>query len=126
MIEAYERVMAARAKGRPTSMSFIENIFTDFTEMHGDRRFADALARQTLAFENGKLVRYEGEPSAIERAKSAPKPEPEKMDGKLLDLRLAEVISRLSLPRCPDKEALEREFQELLRQKRAIAAQAKE
>lgn len=41
MIEAYERVMAARAKGRPTSMSFIENIFTDFTEMHGDRRFAD-------------------------------------------------------------------------------------
>ena len=91
-----------------------------------DRRFADALARQTLAFENGKLVRYEGGPSAIERAKSAPKPEPEKMDGKLLDLRLAEVISRLSLPRCPDKEALEREFQELLRQKRAIAAQAKE
>ena len=91
-----------------------------------DRRFADALARQTLAFENGKLVRYEGGPSAVERAKSAPQPEPEKMDGKLLDLRLAEVISRLSLPRCPDKEALEREFQELLRQKRAIAAQAKE
>ena len=48
------------------------------------------------------------------------------MDGKLLDLRLAEVISRLSLPRCPDKEALEREFQELLRQKRAITAQTKE
>ncbi len=41
MIEAYERVMAARAKDRPTSMRFIENIFTDFTEMHGDRRFGD-------------------------------------------------------------------------------------
>lgn len=41
MAEAYERVMAARAKGRPTTMRFIENIFTDFTELHGDRRFGD-------------------------------------------------------------------------------------
>lgn len=38
---AYEKVQAARAKGRPTAVSFIERIFTDFTEMHGDRRFAD-------------------------------------------------------------------------------------
>jgi acetyl-CoA carboxylase carboxyl transferase subunit alpha len=38
---AYERVQAARAKGRPTAMKFIEGIFTDFLEMHGDRRFAD-------------------------------------------------------------------------------------
>ena len=91
-----------------------------------DRRFADALARQTLAFENGRLVRHEGGPSAVEREKAAPKPETEKMDGKLLELRLAEVISRLSLPRCPDKEALELEFQELLRQKREAAARAKE
>ena len=40
-MEAYERVAAARAKNRPTGLSFIQNIFTDFTEMHGDRRFAD-------------------------------------------------------------------------------------
>ncbi len=38
---AYEKVLAARAKGRPTSVSFIERIFTDFVEMHGDKRFAD-------------------------------------------------------------------------------------
>ncbi len=38
---AYEKVQAARAKGRPTAVSFIERIFTDFVEMHGDRRFAD-------------------------------------------------------------------------------------
>jgi len=38
---AYERVQAARAKGRPTAMQFIKTIFTDFLEMHGDRRFAD-------------------------------------------------------------------------------------
>ena len=40
-MNAYERVQAARAKGRPTAMRYIENIFTDFIEMHGDRRFAD-------------------------------------------------------------------------------------
>lgn len=38
---AYEKVLAARAKGRPTASRFIERIFTDFIELHGDRRFAD-------------------------------------------------------------------------------------
>ena len=41
---AYERVQAARQKGRPTSMYYVEHIFTDFLEMHGDRRFADDTA----------------------------------------------------------------------------------
>ena len=40
-MNAYDRVTAARAKGRPTAMAYIRNIFTDFIEMHGDRRFAD-------------------------------------------------------------------------------------
>jgi len=38
---AYERVMAARDKKRLTSLDMIHGIFTDFLEMHGDRRFAD-------------------------------------------------------------------------------------
>ncbi len=38
---AYEKVSAARAKSRFTSKDFIENIFSGFIEMHGDRRFAD-------------------------------------------------------------------------------------
>ncbi|MGI6166955.1 MAG: acetyl-CoA carboxylase carboxyl transferase subunit alpha [Eubacteriales bacterium] len=38
---AYEKVVAARAKGRFTSLDYINSIFTDFIEMHGDRRFAD-------------------------------------------------------------------------------------
>lgn len=37
----YEKVKAARAKGRLTSVDFIKNIFTEFTEFHGDRRFGD-------------------------------------------------------------------------------------
>ncbi len=38
---AYERVQAARAKGRPTAMQFIKTVFSGFLEMHGDRRYAD-------------------------------------------------------------------------------------
>jgi len=38
---AYERVTAARAKKRATSLDMINGIFSDFLEMHGDRRFAD-------------------------------------------------------------------------------------
>ena len=41
MATAYEKVQTARGKGRATGLSFIQNIFTDFIELHGDRRFAD-------------------------------------------------------------------------------------
>ncbi|HBR32095.1 MAG TPA: acetyl-CoA carboxylase carboxyl transferase subunit alpha [Clostridiales bacterium] len=40
-MSAYDKVLAARAKGRPTASDYINNIFSDFTEMHGDRRFGD-------------------------------------------------------------------------------------
>ncbi len=38
---AYEKILSARAKDRFTSTDFISNIFENFIEMHGDRRFAD-------------------------------------------------------------------------------------
>ncbi|MCL1988576.1 MAG: acetyl-CoA carboxylase carboxyl transferase subunit alpha [Firmicutes bacterium] len=38
---AYDKVRAARAKGRATAVDYIEEIFEEFTEMHGDRRFGD-------------------------------------------------------------------------------------
>jgi acetyl-CoA carboxylase carboxyl transferase subunit alpha len=38
---AYEKVTAARAKGRATAVEYITGIFTGFLEMHGDRRFGD-------------------------------------------------------------------------------------
>ena len=44
MATAYEKVQLARGKGRATGLSFIQNIFTDFIELHGDRRFADDAA----------------------------------------------------------------------------------
>mgnify|MGYP000853815134 CR=1 FL=1 len=41
MTTAYERVQAARQKGRPTASFYVEHLFTGFLEMHGDRRFSD-------------------------------------------------------------------------------------
>lgn len=38
---AYEKLLAARSKERPTFSSFLKEIFTDFYEFHGDRRFGD-------------------------------------------------------------------------------------
>ncbi|MDL2218400.1 acetyl-CoA carboxylase carboxyltransferase subunit alpha [Christensenellaceae bacterium OttesenSCG-928-M15] len=40
-MRAYERLLIARAKGRPTAASFIENIMDTFFELHGDRLYAD-------------------------------------------------------------------------------------
>ncbi len=40
----YERLAIARAKGRPTALSYINAIFTDFYELHGDRLYADDAA----------------------------------------------------------------------------------
>src|SRR5438445_13550732 len=38
---AFERVQLARHPDRPHTLDFIERLFEDFTEIHGDRRFAD-------------------------------------------------------------------------------------
>lgn len=56
-MSAYEKVLLARAKDRPTGLSYIENIFEDFVELHGDRRFADDPAIVGgIATLNGKPV----------------------------------------------------------------------
>ena len=37
----WQKVQLARHPNRPYTLDYIERIFTDFTEFHGDRRFAD-------------------------------------------------------------------------------------
>lgn len=37
----WQRVLVARHPARPTTLDYVEQLFTDFVEMHGDRRFAD-------------------------------------------------------------------------------------
>lgn len=58
-IKAYERVTAARAKNRYTAVDFIDALFTDFFELHGDRRFADD--RAIVA----GIARLEGTPVTV-------------------------------------------------------------
>ncbi|WP_426348661.1 acetyl-CoA carboxylase carboxyltransferase subunit alpha [Alloiococcus sp. CFN-8] len=41
MNTAYEKVKLARSADRKTGVSYIKEIFRDFIELHGDRRFAD-------------------------------------------------------------------------------------
>jgi acetyl-CoA carboxylase carboxyl transferase subunit alpha len=40
-LTAWERVQLARHPKRPHTIDYIQNIFTDFIELHGDRKFGD-------------------------------------------------------------------------------------
>lgn len=40
-MRAYDRVLLARGKDRPTAVKYIEALFEDFVELHGDRRYGD-------------------------------------------------------------------------------------
>jgi acetyl-CoA carboxylase carboxyl transferase subunit alpha len=37
----WQRVQVARHPSRPTTLDYVDHLFTDFVELHGDRRFAD-------------------------------------------------------------------------------------
>ena len=55
----WQRVMVARHPSRPTVMDYVERLFTDFIEIHGDRRFADDHAMVT------GFARYHGAPVLV-------------------------------------------------------------
>ena len=40
-LAAWNRVELARRSGRPYTLDYIQNLFTDFVELHGDRAFGD-------------------------------------------------------------------------------------
>ncbi|MBQ8409713.1 MAG: acetyl-CoA carboxylase carboxyltransferase subunit alpha [Clostridia bacterium] len=56
---AYERVKLARANKRPTGQDYIKNIFKNFIELHGDRRYADDKAIV------GGIARLDGTPVTV-------------------------------------------------------------
>ena len=58
-MQAFDRVLAARAKDRPGCADFIANIFDDFVELRGDRRYGDDKA--ILA----GIARLEGMPVTV-------------------------------------------------------------
>ena len=55
----WQRVLVARHPSRPNTLDYVERLFTEWDELHGDRRFADDHAIVT------GLARYKGQPIAI-------------------------------------------------------------
>jgi acetyl-CoA carboxylase carboxyl transferase subunit alpha len=55
----WQRVLVARHPGRPDMLDYVARLFTDFVELHGDRRFADdhAIVAGTAC--------YKGEPVMV-------------------------------------------------------------
>lgn len=43
-MKAYETLQKARSQNRPTSRAYIEHLFSERTELHGDRKYADDAA----------------------------------------------------------------------------------
>lgn len=84
-----------------------------------DRAFSDGCATQLLRIEGRKLLAFDGTLTDWEKKQREARSE-KKTDKTLLELRLAEVISRLSSPACPNKEELEREFERLVAQRNAL------
>jgi acetyl-CoA carboxylase carboxyl transferase subunit alpha len=58
-LTAWDRVQLARHPKRPHTIDYINNLFTDFIELHGDRRFADDKAIMA-GFAN-----FEGKPVCV-------------------------------------------------------------
>ena len=53
----WQRVQVARHPSRPTTLDYVEGLFTDFVELHGDRCFADDHAIVTgTAFYKGQPI----------------------------------------------------------------------
>src|SRR4051812_43723192 len=58
-LKPWQRVQVARHASRPCMLDYVERLFTEFTELHGDRRFADDTAIVA------GLGNYHGQPVAI-------------------------------------------------------------
>lgn len=99
-LSAWDTVKIARHPQRPYALDYIQRVFTEFEELHGDRHFADDAAIV------GGLARLDGEPVVVigqEKGRSVqekvkrnfgmPKPE-----GYRKAQRLMELAERFKLP----------------------------
>lgn len=97
---AWERVLLARHPQRPYTLDYISALFTEFSELHGDRRFGDDQAIVC------GLARFEGQPVMVvghqkgrdmkqKLARNFGMPQPE---GYRKALRLMQLAAKFNLP----------------------------
>lgn len=99
-LTAWQRVQLSRHPKRPYSLDYIERIFTDFEELHGDRRFKDdAAIVGGPAFLDGKPVMVIGQQKGrntkdnLKRNFGCPHPE-----GYRKAMRLMEMADKFKMP----------------------------
>jgi acetyl-CoA carboxylase carboxyl transferase subunit alpha len=96
---AFERVKLARHGERPYTLDFIERLFEDFTEIHGDRRFANdpAIICGLANFGNIPVVvigHQKGRDTKQRQFRNFGMPKPEGYRKALRAMRLAEKFGR--------------------------------
>jgi acetyl-CoA carboxylase carboxyl transferase subunit alpha len=98
--EAWNRVLLARHPHRPHTLDYIESLFTEFTELHGDRRFGDDLAMVCgLARFEGRAVMIVGHQKGRDtKQKVARNFGMAKPEGYRKALRLMQFAAKFSLP----------------------------
>ncbi|MGD0444427.1 MAG: acetyl-CoA carboxylase carboxyltransferase subunit alpha [Edaphobacter sp.] len=97
--EAWIRTELARHQKRPYPMDFIQAIFTDFSEMHGDRAFGDDAAMACgMAFFHGEPVmvigNLKGRNTKERLERKFGSPDPEGYRKALRAMKIAEKFSR--------------------------------
>jgi acetyl-CoA carboxylase carboxyl transferase subunit alpha len=97
--EAWIRTELARHPQRPYPMDFIEALFTDFSEIHGDRAFGDDPAMSCgMAFFHGEpvlvIANLKGRTLKERVARKFGSPEPEGYRKALRAMRIAEKFGR--------------------------------
>ena len=96
---AFERVLTARHPDRPYSLDVIEAIFTDFAEVHGDRRFGDDAAivcgfAKIDDIEVAVIGQQKGRDTNQRRLRNFAMPKPEGYRKAMRTMRLAEKFGR--------------------------------
>jgi acetyl-CoA carboxylase carboxyl transferase subunit alpha len=96
---AFERVQVARHPERPYTLDLLSHIFTDFIEVHGDRRYAEDAAlvcgfAKIDNFEVAVIGQQKGRDTNQRRARNFGMPKPEGYRKALRVMKLGEKFNR--------------------------------
>lgn len=98
--DAWARVLLARHPQRPYTLDYVERLFTDFTELHGDRRFADdpAIVCGLARFEGRRVMvvgHQKGRDTKQKLLRNFGMPKPE---GYRKAIRLMQLAAKFRIP----------------------------